>query len=107
MAKKAFDQIMEGLRDVERHLRQTRLAFVETISLGERDKQVTRRWSVYSTFGGVLGEVRWYSAWRRYVFYPEADTLYDAACMLVLAEFCNAKTVERRLEREAEKALAR
>jgi hypothetical protein len=32
--------------------------------------------------GDALGEIRWYSPWRRYVFYPNRDTLYDAKCLI-------------------------
>jgi hypothetical protein len=29
----------------------------------------------------VLGTIRWYGAWRQYVFYPSAGTLFSAGCM--------------------------
>jgi hypothetical protein len=29
----------------------------------------------------VLGTIKWRSGWRRYVFYPEAGTVYDAGCL--------------------------
>lgn len=31
--------------------------------------------------GTMLGVIKWYSNWRRYVFYPEINTLFDAKCL--------------------------
>jgi hypothetical protein len=28
-----------------------------------------------------LGEVKWYAPWRRYCFFPNQCTLYDASCL--------------------------
>jgi len=38
--------------------------------------QVTNRSS-----GRGLGYIKWWSPWRRYVFSPWADTVYDAKCL--------------------------
>lgn len=65
--------------------------------------KVTREWNVYSS-GQMLGWVKWYSPWRRYVFYPSQQTLFDAACMLELAEFCQGKTEEHQAQRKAAKS---
>lgn len=43
-----------------------------------------------------LGVVRWSGRWRRYVFCPEEETLYDAECLRELAAFCEAKTHEHK-----------
>lgn len=29
----------------------------------------------------MLGVIKWYSQWRRYVFYPEINTLFDDKCL--------------------------
>ncbi len=42
-----------------------------------------------------LGEIRWYSAWRRYVFFPRDGTLYDAGCLREVAEFLGTLMAER------------
>lgn len=45
----------------------------------------TRKVTVHSiTWGSYLGEIRWYSPWRRYVFYPGANTLFDTNCMTMI-----------------------
>lgn len=28
-----------------------------------------------------LGQIRFYPKWRRFVFYPKADTLFDSNCL--------------------------
>lgn len=34
-----------------------------------------------------LGEVKWYPAWRRYAFFPNESTLYDANCLNEVEKF--------------------
>lgn len=31
--------------------------------------------------GDELGQIKFYSQWRRFVFYPKADTLFDSNCL--------------------------
>ena len=58
-------------------------------------KRITKVWSVISVEGGSpLGHVSWFAAWWRYCFWPNDKTLYDAACLSEIAEFCSARTAE-------------
>lgn len=72
--------------------------------------QKTEVWHVVSSADGVwpdvIGVVKWYPPWRRYAFFPEANTLYEHQCLRDLAEFCNNATVSRREARKAERAEA-
>ena len=78
------------------------LRFIETPPLPLRK---TKSWNVYSAHGGeLLGFVYWYCAWRRYVFNPVAQTVYDAACLRAAADFCEQATADRKAARAAEKA---
>lgn len=43
-----------------------------------------------------LGEIDWYSPWRRYVFEPEAGTLYEEDCLRVIAAFVENLTRRQR-----------
>ena len=57
----------------------------------------TRIWTVTSTGDGAyLGRVSWWGAWRRYVFLPSADTVYDPNCLKAIADFCQTKTDEHK-----------
>lgn len=43
-----------------------------------------------------LGVVRWFCSWRRYCFYPEDSTIYDATCLREIADFCSDKTIQHK-----------
>lgn len=44
-------------------------------------------WSVSSSLGGPpLGRIVWRGGWRRYVFQPFNDTVFDSSCLRELAE---------------------
>ncbi len=36
-----------------------------------------------------LGQIRFYPQWRRFVFYPKADTLFDSSCLEDIASTIN------------------
>jgi hypothetical protein len=63
---------------------------------------VTHVWAVNSGLV-TLGDVRWYSHWRRYVFEPDAITalrlVFDASCLRTIADFCEEKTLRHRESR--------
>ena len=57
----------------------------------------TRRWEARTKDERtVLGNVRWYAHWRRYVFFPEANTLYDQNCLWDIADFVAERTAEQK-----------
>ena len=57
----------------------------------------TRRWSVVMAQGNFrLGQVCWFGPWRKYSFYPDPATLFEATCLRDIAEFCEAQTKEHR-----------
>lgn len=51
----------------------------------------TKRWRV-SAQDLFLGSIQWYGPWRKYVFVPSVDTLFDAGCLLEVAAFSVAET---------------
>lgn len=60
----------------------------------------TKRWWVHSTDGATrLGAVGWRTGWRRYVWYPYANTLFDAKCLREMATFLDAATEAQRAAR--------
>lgn len=53
-----------------------------------RDTGKTYVWSVVNRQSQiVLGVIRWYGGWRRYVFYPASDMVFDAKCLMSIVEF--------------------
>lgn len=55
---------------------------------------VTKVWTV-AIQGVRLGQIRWWSPWRRYVFAPSEGTLFDTTCLEELARFCSTETNQR------------
>jgi hypothetical protein len=43
-----------------------------------------------------LGQVKWFSPWRRYCFFPLTNTIFDAACLTEIARFCGAEMLKHR-----------
>jgi hypothetical protein len=43
--------------------------------------------------------VRWYGKWRQYAFFPMPNTVFERQCLRDIANFCEAKTRERRQAR--------
>jgi hypothetical protein len=57
----------------------------------------TKGWHVRTIGGGVLlGYVFWRAPWRKYVFAPIADTIYEQDCLRDIAEFIETQTKEHK-----------
>jgi hypothetical protein len=66
--------------------------------LQERPKaKKTDTWWLYSKDGGhLLGEIKWYSPWRRYAFYPKIGCLFEAECLGDIVIFLTNRMDERK-----------
>lgn len=51
--------------------------------------------------GGPLGEIRWYPAWRRYVFAPNGRTLFDSTCMKEITDKIDDLMEKRKRDKTA------
>ena len=49
--------------------------------------RVTNIYTVRSNDGTKLGEVRWFSRWRKYCFFPSPETVYEEICLGDISEF--------------------
>lgn len=60
----------------------------------------TKVWVVWSSKedfeGNELGQVRFYPQWRKYAFFPTAQTLFEQDCLRDIADFCETATKEWR-----------
>lgn len=52
----------------------------------------TQIWDILGVRSGLLGQVGWFGRWRCYAFYPEPNTVFNAECMAMLANFCETET---------------
>lgn len=48
--------------------------------------------SAVSTSGSHLGVVKFYGAWRKFGFFPAANTIFEEVCLRDIAAFCEAET---------------
>lgn len=62
--------------------------FLKFEQVDDGTKRKTKLFAVVSVQGLIiLGEIKWFTRWRRYAFYPEADSIYDAACLQEITAF--------------------
>lgn len=78
----------------------TYIKFDERPHLAERK---TRAWAIISIEPphAYLGEIKWFGRWRKYVFFPGADTLFEEICLREIALFIEVRTREHRFARKA------
>ena len=58
-------------------------------------RRKTQIWQVISKRGVFLGDVKWYTPWRRYSFYPEVDTIYDDLCLHEITMFIKELMIKK------------
>lgn len=64
-------------------------------------KPKTKVWKVMVGYLS-LGKIKWYPPWRRYVFMPGRDTLFDAGCLNDIETFLNSQMEKRKCEKKEE-----
>ena len=70
--------------------------FILFVNLGPKPNKLTNNYSVMTTDGIELGQIKWFSNWRKYAFYPKPETLYEETCLQDIAEFCKQETLNRK-----------
>lgn len=59
-----------------------------------------RKTNIYEVYAKgdnfLLGRIAWYSRWRKYVFEPSANTIYEETCMREIAQFIEEETSAQR-----------
>lgn len=56
----------------------------------------TKLFVVENLDGHRLGEIRWWTPWRRYTFQPANWTTFDVGCLLEITEFIKQLMEERK-----------
>jgi len=58
--------------------------------------KVTRKtpiWHVMTKKGSVfLGEIKWYTPWRKFAFFPNTSTIFEEECLRDIAAHCEYMT---------------
>jgi len=63
---------------------------------GESPSGKTKLWRVFALDGSILGQIRWFSRWRKYCFYANGNTIFEETCLTEIAEFIAARTKDHR-----------
>ncbi len=61
--------------------KQTRIQFVKIGDTGKTEIFEMRN-SIQ-----ILGQIKWFSQWRRYCFFPNDKSIWDASCLLEVKVF--------------------
>ena len=62
-----------------------------------KEGKKTNVWLVVPNEGRErLGEIKWFSHWRKYAFFPLPDTVYEDDCLKDIAEFIDQQMIQRK-----------
>jgi hypothetical protein len=76
------------------------LKFVRQTDKEVEIKAKTQIWHVISyQRGNMLGEIKWYTNWRQYCFFPVRTTTFNHTCLLEISEACWQLTRDHRAGR--------
>ena len=69
------------------------MAYMDFVLQSQEEGRKTEKWKVISAMGSYqLGVVSFHPAWRKYVFWPERNTIFDPVCLRELADFVERQT---------------
>ena len=70
------------------------LIFIEQV---QEPNHKTKTINVYSKHDDsyILGQIKWWSHWRRYIFLPSNNTLFDASCLNEISGKIDELMIER------------
>jgi hypothetical protein len=62
---------------------------VNRLTFTKADRPAGRKTDVFTVRNGdePLGSIAWFSPWRRFVFFPVANTLFDASCLTEITSY--------------------
>jgi hypothetical protein len=66
----------------------------------EMPKSAERKTLIFAAVtkeGQVIGQIRWFAAWRKYCFYPFAETVWEENCLRQIADFIEGETKKQRI----------
>jgi len=62
--------------------------------IGQTSK--TQRWAVINKSSDIeLGELKWYGAWRQYIFEPINNSFYNNGCLRTIIDFLDRINKEK------------
>lgn len=74
--------------------------FLSYISLPREANRKTTTYEVRNLDKTILlGHIKWHGAWRKYCFFPQGDTIFDAICLQDIIMFIDAQMAVRKLQK--------
>lgn len=74
--------------------------YVDFVLQAQEENRKTEKYKVLSVKGSYeLGIVSFHPARRKYVFWPEKNTIFDPACLRGIADFVEKQTMFWKLSR--------
>ena len=67
-------------------------------------QRTTNIYDVLTKDNVKLGEIRWFSRWRKYCFFPWTDTIYEETCLRDISQFIEEETATQRASAKKRKA---
>ena len=65
-----------------------------------RNTGKTKIWDVVTKDGAtLLGQIKWYSPWRKYSFFPSENTVSEPTCLKDIASFIEGEMYERKMRK--------
>jgi hypothetical protein len=82
-----------------------RTAWKAACSFWRNDRSPKRKTDVWEVWrlcdAAHVGQIRWYSRWRRYCFFPTAGTMFDADHLGSISQFLDEETAAHRKGKRA------
>jgi len=67
------------------------------------EKRKTHVWGCFNNRSGkLIGEIKWYSAWRQYCFFPYTRSLFNDTCLDNVSHFLGQLRDGRKPENKTE-----
>jgi hypothetical protein len=68
--------------------------YIQFLDAGYSSSGKTKIWDVATKEDSedLLGEVRWFGAWRCYSFHPYDKTVFEKSCLRDIGDFCEEQT---------------
>jgi hypothetical protein len=71
-----------------------------TFKLAKKQNPKTKVYNVISVSDGdPIGQIKWYSPWSQYCFFPDEDSRWSANCMDAIIVFIRELMLSRRIKK--------
>lgn len=72
--------------------------YIRVVWVGESKSRLTSIYKVESKANVKLGAIKWHGQWRKYVFCPSPNTIFDESCLDEISSFLMQITMNHKQE---------